>query len=126
MKRLILAAALAVSLSGSLAGCVAGGLPSVPAPAPLTRTVIDEQALTLATQTVDVLALSASALVKNGVIVRGSPPAQRLATALDTARDGINAAATAREAGNAASYGEAITKASAALAQVRAIINPEN
>ena len=110
-----------------MGACTLGGPLSVPpAPAPLTHTIIDEQALTLASQTVDVLALSASALVKNHVITPGSPAALKLADGIDRARTAINAAALAREAGNSKSYAEALTKARAAIAQVRSVLNPEN
>lgn len=110
-----------------MGACTLGSPLSVPpAPAPLTRTIIDEQALTLAGQTVDVLALSASALVKSHAIVPGSPTALKLADGLDRARAAINAAALARAAGNATSYAEALTKARAAIGQVHRALNPEN
>lgn len=120
IKRLMLCLCAALALSA----CSMGGVTS--APAPLTHTVIDEQALTLASQTVDVLALSATALVKNHVIRAGSPTALKLADGLDRARNAVMAAASARKAGNATSYAEALTQARAAIAQVRSALNPEN
>lgn len=112
----------ALAVISMTAACTPGGV--VSSPAPLKHTIIDERALTLAAQTVDVLALTATALVKNHIIVAGSPAAVRLANALDTARDGVKAAALARAAGNAATYGEALSKASQAVAEIRSIISP--
>lgn len=112
----------ALAVLSLTAGCTMGSVTS--APAPLTHTVIDERALTLAAQTVDVLALSATALVKNHIIVAGSPTAVRLANALDKARNGVKAASAARDAGNATTYGEALAKASQAVAEIRSIISP--
>ena len=140
MRQFILTAIAALAL----AGCGANGAPmqsaasaaptlaaaiadaaGVPA-APLTRTILDEKGLTLAAQAVDVAALSASALVKAHVITPGSPAALRLADGLDRARDGINLAALARDAGNAPSYTAALAKAGEALAGVKAVLNGSN
>lgn len=112
-------------LSGCGIAAVLGEPASAP-PAPLSQTIIDEKALTLAAQTVDVLAISASALVKARVIQAGSPAALSMADGLDKARTAVNLAALARDAGNASSYAAAITKASAAIAQIRTAINKGN
>ena len=114
---------LAVCASLALAGCAANGGPtSILPPAPLSQTTVDEKALTLAAQTVDALALSTSALVKTGVLKGGTPTALAMADALDAARDGVNLAAAAREAGNANDYATAIAKVGAAIAQVRTLL----
>ena len=132
MKRLLVAAvalALAACTTGEAvrsAGSIAAGAADaagVPVPATTSTSALDEKALTLAAKAVDAAALSASALVHAGVILPGSPGALRLAGALDTARDGVNAAALAREAGNATTYSAALDKAAAALAAITAIIN---
>jgi hypothetical protein len=117
MKRLLFAASLALALPA----CTPGGVASIP-PAPLSHTTIDEKALTLAAKAVDTAALSASALVRVGVIEPGSPSAQRLARALDDARNAVNAAEAAREAGSATSYADAIAKANSALAAINTVI----
>lgn len=90
-------------------------------PAPLASTAFDEKALTLMAKAVDTAALSASALVRMKAIEPGSPRAIALATALDKARDAVNAAASARKAGSAASYTEALANAEAAFTQIRQI-----
>lgn len=90
-------------------------------PAPLASTDVDEKALTLMAKAVDTAALSASALVRMKAIEPGSPRAIALATALDKARDAVNAAASARKAGSAASYTEALANAEAAFTQIRQI-----
>lgn len=118
---------LALPMAATLAACspqtVAGALDTVAsAPAPAERTTIDEKAVTLAAQTVDALALTASALVQARVIVPGSPLALRLAKALDVARDGVNAAELARQAGSAGSYAVALDRALAAVAEIKAIV----
>jgi uncharacterized protein (DUF2342 family) len=119
MKRLIIAA-----LALGLAACTGTtGIPSIP-PAPLEQTVADEKALTLAGKAVDTAAISASALVRVGVIEPNSPTAQRMARALDDARNWVNAAAAARAAGNARSYAEALAKADEALSAIGLAVNP--
>lgn len=116
MIRMILAACAALSL----AACDPPAIFS--APAPLEQTVVDEKAVTLAAQSVDAVALSTTALVKAGVIKPGTPAALKIARALDLARDSVNAAETARQAGSATSYVTAINRALAAVAEIKAII----
>ena len=130
MKRLLVAVvalALAACTTGeavrSAGSIAASAADAAGVPVPATTSALDEKALTLAAKAVDAAALSASALVRVGVIEPGSPTALRLAGALDTARDGVNAAALAREAGNATTYSAALDKATAALAAIAAIIN---
>ena len=118
---------LALPLAALLAGCspsiLAGAADVVStAPAPLERTVLDEKAVTLAAQAVDAAAISASAMVRVGIITPGSPTALKLARALDTARDGVNAAELARQAGSASSYSVALDKALAAVADLKTIL----
>lgn len=91
-------------------------------PITCAKTSFDEKALTLAAQSVDVLALSASALVKAGVVTKGSPNALKLATGLDDARIGVNSAELAREACNATSYSTALAKATAAIATIKSAL----
>ena len=130
MKRLLVAVvalALAACTTGeavrSAGSIAASAADAAGVPVPATTSALAEKALTLAAKAVDAAALSASALVRVGVIEPGSPTALRLAGALDTARDGVNAAALAREAGNATTYSAALDKATAALAAIAAIIN---
>lgn len=111
---------IALPLLLVLSACTPTGLTSTPAP--LEQTTIDEKAVTLAASTVDALALSASALVKAGVVAPGTPRALSLATALDTARDAVNAAEAARKAGSATNYQTAIARAQEAVSQIKTII----
>lgn len=104
----------------ALTACNPGGIAS--APAPLERTTIDEKAVTLAAQSVDAVALSVTALVKAGVIKPGTPTAIKIASALDTARDAVNTAEKARQAGSATNYLTAIARANAAVSEIKAII----
>lgn len=99
---------------------VAGAEP----PAPAEATAIDEKALTLAAGAVRVAAKSSSALVRAGVITRGSPTAVMLARHLGEARDAILAANEARAALSATSYREALVRAEAAVDAIMAIIAP--
>ncbi len=123
MKRLFLALTPLALISGGCANLAAGAADVVSSPgAPLTKTTIDEKALTLAAKTTDALALSASALVRAHVITAGSPTALSMASWLDELRGAVNAAATAREAGNATTYAEALNRAEAAVAQIKALI----
>lgn len=115
MKRILAACAVL-----SLAACDFGSVAS--APAPLEQTVVDEKALTLAAQAVDTAAVAASALVRVGALKAGEPAALKVAKALDTARDAVNAAENARQAGSAADYFTAISRANAAVADIRAVL----
>lgn len=123
---------LTLPLALTLAGCTTTGALQVGAsavdaagvhsPAPAQLTVIDEKAITLAARSVDAVALSASALVRAGVIRPGTPTALALATALDDARKAVNAAELARQAGSTTSYRQALDRALAAVDQVKSLI----
>lgn len=133
MKRIILAACAPLALSacnlgtqGQIASVSAGAASvadaaGVPKPT-LQGTAVDEKAITLAAKAVDVAAVSASALVAARVIEPGTPKALAIAEGLDRARDAVNAAAAARNAGNATSYTAALADAEQAVAQIRAAI----
>lgn len=116
MMKALFAACAALSLTACDFGSVAS------APAPLEQTAVDEKALTLAAQAVDAAAVAASALVRVGAITPGSDRALAVAKALSTARDAVNAAENARQAGSAADYVTAIARANAAVADIRAIL----
>lgn len=129
----VVATALALAACGSAGGAVqsashiaagAADAAGIAAPAPLNAVAIDEKALILASKAVSTTAVASSALVKTGIITKGSPTALSLARWLDTARDAVNAAAEARAAGSAESYTEALARAEGAVEAIRAIINP--
>jgi len=121
MKYLILAPLLLASCTASNGASVLNTVGSKP-PITCGKTSLDEKALTLAAQSVDVLALSASALVKAGVVTKGSSNAFKLAKGLDEARIGVNSAELAREACNATNYSTALAKATAAIATIRSAL----
>lgn len=108
MKRLILCAALALAAPGcanmtapkaaASAAFIADAVGAPPPAVIASRTIVDEQAITLVAKAVDGMALSATAAIRLGVITPGSPKALQIASALDTARIGVNLAASARTA----------------------------
>lgn len=93
-------------------------------PALAEITAIDEKLLSLSARAVTVAAKASSALVRTGVITRGSPTALRLAHWLDVARDAVLAAEQARLALSADSYREALARADEAVTAIMAIISP--
>lgn len=116
MKRLFYAAALAIAPLST--GCTTLGESP-----PLGQTVIDENAVTIGAKAVDAAALALSLAVKAG-LQPGTPKALKLATLLDDARNFVNAAAAAREVGNAASYAEAIAKVGPAMDALQVALRP--
>ncbi len=117
MKYVILALLLTSCTAASVADTV-----GIKPPVTCAATTIDEKALTLAAQSVDVMALSASALVKAGIVTKGSSNALKLAKGLEDARIGVNAAELARQACNATSYSAALSKATAAIATIKSAL----
>lgn len=131
MKRLILALCGALALAGcgvnshnvASTGAALADAAGVKPPATTSLTSADEKALSLAAKAVDVAAISSSALVRFGFITSGSPKAQGIARGLDDVRKWVNAAALARQAGNATTFREALAKAEAAMDAVKGVLN---
>lgn len=94
----------------------------VPA-APLSGTIVDEKALTLGAKAVDASAVALSALARAGLIEPGSGTALWLAGLLDDCRKAVNAASAARDAGNAATYSEALARLQQTLSQLSVALN---
>lgn len=113
----------AIRSAASVAAAAADAAGATP-PAPAEITAIDEKLLSLSARAVTVAAKASSALVRTGVITRGSPTALQLAHWLDVARDAVLAAEQARLALSAASYREALARADEAVAGIMAIISP--
>lgn len=124
MKRLIVAAVLALSSLG-LSACALLEDPTS-APAPLEQTVVDERALVLALETFDTTLTSVDILIESGYIVPGSPRAIEIAGHIDRAKNALEAASAAQRAGSTRSYLEAIENARAAIAAVKAAFSKEN
>ncbi len=121
LAALAMAAAI-VSLGACTPAAQTGPVATAPAVPIADRTAADEKALTLAARSVTTMATVSRAMVKAGAIKPGSPLALRLAELLDTARDALNAAQTARQALGAPGYAEAIERATTAAEQIAALI----
>ena len=93
-------------------------------PAPAEVTAVDEKLLSLSARAVEAAAKACSAMVRTGVITRGSPVALQLSHWLGVARDAILAAEQARKALSATSYLEALARADEAVAAILALISP--
>lgn len=140
MKHMIIFVLASVALTGcginahdvaSTGAAIADATGAKP-PVTTAATTIDEKALTITAKTVSTAAITASALSKTCTAVaayfpacpflHGTPSAQGIARGLDDARQAVNAAAIARDAGNATTYREALAKAEAAVDAVNDII----
>lgn len=89
MRKIFLAAALALSLPG----CAT--LTDTPT-APLTQTHIDEQALTAAYSSFDVVLTAVDGLIVAGAIQPGTPKALQIKALIQKAQDGLNTARAVR------------------------------
>lgn len=115
MRKIMLAAALALSLPG----CAT--FPDNPT-APLAATHIDEQALTAAYASFDVLLTAVDGLVTAGVLVPGSERAMKVKTLIQTAQDGLNTARAVREGLSEENPVLALERATDAFRQITALL----
>lgn len=115
MRKLILAAALALSLPG----CAT--IADTPT-APLAQTHIDEQALTAAYASFDVLLTAVDGLVTAGVLKPGTDKALRVKALIQTAQDGLNTARAVREGLSQDNPVLALEKATDAFRQITALL----
>lgn len=115
MKRILLPLALALSLPG----CAT--LTDTPT-APLAQTHIDEQALTAAYASFDVLLTAIDGLVVAGVLVPGTDKALKVKALIQTAQDGLNTARAVREGLSQANPVLALEKATDAFRQITALL----
>lgn len=115
MRKLILAAALAFALPG----CAT--FPDVPT-APLAETHIDEQALTAAYASFDVLLTAVDGLVVAGVLQPGTPKALKVKALIQTAQDGLNTARAVRDGLSQKDPVVALASATAAFRQITALL----
>ena len=115
MKRILYAAALALSLPG----CAT--ITDTPT-APLAQTHIDEQALTAAYASFDVLLTAIDGLVKAGVLQPGTDRALRVKALIQTAQDGLNTARAVREGLSQENPVLALEKATNAFRQITALL----
>lgn len=115
MKRILYAAALALSLPG----CAT--IADTPT-APLAQTHIDEQALTAAYASFDVLLTAIDGLVVAGVLKHGTDKALKVKALIQTAQDGLNTARAVREGLSQANPVLALEKATDAFRQITALL----
>ncbi len=115
MKHIIIPIALALSLPG----CAT--LADTPT-APLAQTHIDEQALTTAYASFDVLLTAVDQLVAVGVLVPGTPKALKVKALIQTAQDGLNTARAVREGLSQDNPILALEKATDAFRQITALL----
>lgn len=115
MKRIILAVALALSLPGC---ATIADNPT----APLAQTHIDEQALTAAYASFDVLLTAVDGLVVAGVLQPGTPKALKVKALIQIAQDGLNTARAVREGLSQDNPVIALERATAAFRQITALL----
>lgn len=115
MKRILYAAALALALPG----CAT--IDDAPT-APLAQTHVDEQALTAAYASFDVLLTAIDGLVQAGVLQPGTDKALKVKALIQTAQDGLNTARAVREDLSQANPVLALEKATDAFRQITALL----
>ena len=115
MRNLILAAALALSLPG----CAT--LTEMPT-TPLAQTHIDEQALTAAYASFDVVLTAVDGLIVAGAIQPGTPKALQVKDLIQKAQDGLNTARAVREGLSQENPVKALTSATDAFRQITALL----
>lgn len=112
---------IVAALALALAACTgAGGVTS--APAPLARTVTDEQGVRLVWEGFNTALDAINALRRAGVIQDGSPAARSLAAGIDRTTLALTAASAAQRAGNATDYVTAMNEARDALLAMRDLL----
>lgn len=116
MKRIILAAALALSLPGC-AGNV--GLNS---PAPLEQTTADEKTLLFAAAGAEFALTAVDQAVLLGKLPFGSPIALRAKGLIEDIQTALNAAAAARKALSTSNYLAAIADGQKAMAELNSLL----
>lgn len=114
MKAILAAACLA------LGACSPAAVTS--APAPLARTVIDEQAIRLVWEGFNTALDAINVLRRTGVIQDGSAFARSLADVIDRTTLALTAASAAQRAGNAGDYVTAMNEAKDALLAMRDLL----
>lgn len=121
MRGIIVAvAALSLTACQGLAGLLPPNMAAPPAP--LAKTVIDDQAVNFALESFDAALTLVDAAIATGRIKAGSPQAVKLAGLIRTTMRFLGAADAAQRAGQAESYADAFRQARAALAEFRAAL----
>lgn len=120
--RILLTLALAALLSGCgpMLGMMSAAAP--PPPAPLAKTVIDDQAVNFALETFDAALTLVDAARDAGRIKPGTPQAKAIAAKIRQVNHLLAVAVAAQQAGQADSYADAFKQARTAFAEFRAAI----
>src|SRR5688500_11373349 len=124
MKRLLLAAGLALALTACGPQDVINSAGSLPPPVSVAdQTIMDEQTVIAFDTSVETAAALATVAVKAGII-RGAN-LDRAAVLSKTGRTAVLALGAAYRAGNATSYAAALVQAKAAISGIRALAKGE-
>lgn len=118
MRRLLIAAALALSLPA----CTGLGALTSPAPAPLARTAIDDTALETAWKAFDVALDALNLLGDAGAIVPGSPTGKAVASGIRAVNRALASAERFAAAGSATDYRKALEEAEGGMEELRAAL----
>jgi len=118
MHKLVFIALAALSLSA----CTATAPAPVESPAPLAQTYVDEQALSAAYASFDLLLTATDELRDLGVIVPGTPKALKVKALIETARDGLNTARAVRAGLSTKDPLLALEQATDAFRQISALL----
>ena len=114
MRKLILAAALALSACTATTG--------IQSPAPLAQTHVDEQTLTAAYASFDVLLTAVDQLRDLGILVPGSAKALKVKDLIEQAQDGLNTARAVRAGLSTKDPNVALASATDAFRQITALL----
>ncbi len=98
----------------ALASCGLGSIGSASStapPAPLASTQIDDKALVVAFDAYDTVLDAVDALIAANILKPETPRALKVANALETAKNALNAAREAQLAGSAQTYEDALRRA---------------
>jgi hypothetical protein len=120
MRKFMVAALAALSLS-ACAGFATDPGP-ITSPAPLTQTAVDEQALTAAYASFDVLLTAIDGLRDVGVLVPCSPKALKVKDLIEKAQRGLNAARDVRAGLSTEDPAAALDSATAAFREIAALL----
>lgn len=118
MKRMLFAAALALTLQGC-----AGTLPGLnTAPAPLEQTTADEKTLLFAAAGAEFALTAVDQAVLLGKLPFGSPIALRAKALIEDIQKALNAAAAARKALSTTGYLAAIAEGEKAMGELNSLL----
>jgi hypothetical protein len=113
---------LAIALALGLAACVPETPTIPPPPAPLAKTVIDDQALIAADKGFDLFNDAINMAIDRKIITPGSPTARSLAYWIRKVDTALQAAFHAAEVGHAGNYQTALAEAQLGIAELKKLV----